>query len=180
VYLQIYEHDIRFQMGQTPGFPDSSDLKFVKIWSSLHSFTMAANLEAECYFCGNPNAFKRLTSCKVALYCSTECQTKHSKLGLREDCLATAIEEEEQNQNISITIHKADYYSYISTLPDLEEEECNLVFDYHVVATKDSPQVDLGNSIDYPLPGPNAINTSFDFPTACKPSSRTEMTRQRT
>jgi hypothetical protein len=111
---------------------------------------MAANLDASPKLC---------TQCKVARYCNTECHAKHWKLGHKEDCRAAAIEQEEQNHTSSITIHKADYHSYIGTLPDLEEDEINVVFDYHVVATKDSSQVEQANIIDYPLPGPT--NTFF-------------------
>jgi hypothetical protein len=128
----------------------------------MNSFTMAANLEAECYFCGNPNASKRCTRCKVARYCSSECQAKHWKLDHKKDCrTAAAIEqaEQEQQDHTSITIHKADYHSYIDTLPGLGDDEFDVVFAYHVAATKDSNQVELANSIGYPLPGPT--NTFF-------------------
>jgi hypothetical protein len=63
-----------------------------------------ADPEAECYFCGNPNASKRCTRCKVARYCSTKCQAKHWKLGHKEDCRAAAIEQERQNHTSSITM----------------------------------------------------------------------------
>jgi hypothetical protein len=129
---------------------------------------MAVNLEAECYFCGNPNA---------AGYCSSECQAQHWKLGHKEDCRAAG-EQKEQNHTSSISIHKADYHSYIDTLPDLDEEKVNILYDYHVAATKDSRRVELANSIDYPLPGPT--NTFSEHTNSCKLSSRTDKTRRRT
>jgi hypothetical protein len=136
---------------------------------------MAANLEAECYFCGNPNASKRCTCCKVARYCSSKCQAKHWKLGHKEDCRTAAVieqaeqeQEQEQQDHTSITIHKADYYSYIDTLPGLGNDEFDVVFAYHIAATKDNIPCRV-------LPTP-----FFDRTNSCKPSSHTDKTRLRT
>jgi hypothetical protein len=169
----------------TPKFT-ISDLKFEDSQSStviFKEFTMAADSEAECYFCGNPKASKRCTRCKVALYCSAECQVKHWKLGRKEDCRAAASEQEGQNHSSSITtsIHKADCYFYIDTLPGLEEDEFVTLFAYHVVAAKDSSLAELANSIDYSFPGPGcsvSVSSSttcraVSSPTACDRSSST-------
>jgi hypothetical protein len=52
---------------------------------------MCTNGSASCYVCRKPGA-KQCTACKVATYCSRECQKKHWNLGHKRDCAELSAE----------------------------------------------------------------------------------------
>ena len=49
-----------------------------QIWAS-------AEIDAVCYVCGTPSA-TRCKQCKIATYCSRDCQKQHWKAGHKHDC----------------------------------------------------------------------------------------------
>lgn len=117
--------------------------------NSASAMTSLDRLLLECYFCGSPNASLRCSRCQEARYCSTECQAKHWKLS------GTSTNHKQQCQRASVDressgIDKADYHSYVESLPEKEMETML----YHNYATQDHRLVELADRIRYPLPGP--------------------------
>jgi hypothetical protein len=103
--------------------------------------------ERECYFCGTPNPPKCCSQCKSAWYCNVECQAAHWKL-LASDTAHKA-QCRAKTRNLRSHVDKADYHSYIATLPCCDELLDEIV--YWKSAARSAFLVELANNVDYPL-----------------------------